>query len=1765
MHLIFERSDGRFKSNCNILALAWMPYYVEIKFRQALFDYHQKQLINLTSSHGCRTSTTPEPNSNNHGHSSNRNSSSRQNQVNGSINNNISEQVGQNHAQQLVNNQQFLNSRIAELYQRYIYMKYGHQKAHSNHGAKKIYLYKHSNALASNELDIKYGRMPEFGWLVVGNVGKIVGVTLTSIVQPPEEIDRHQINRENNEQEADLMVFKEENANTTERNVVDAKDGQSRNSQRKPVQSSAEFEQLRPDKKSLRSNYNLRGHLDEVILVRWNELYQKLATIDSKGNVLIWCKVNEKFTIQTPFYNRTKSVADFKWSNDGKTALICYTDSFILIGSSSGQRHWHSMLNLDDYHITCASWTPNDEQLLLGVSNGNVVVIDLPQSELTELVVSQVNIRTICWSSYEMNLNHINKLFQLDRGEQSRRSSSYSGSYGRNSTIVNHRRLSRDCSVFSRYRFCSQGPNNAATTNSTSIPNGSTNSLNDGRFGLPTQTNSSETSRQLVESCYDDQRNILAIDFANNTIKLYNGGLDDPEPRCIKVNLESYIMAWSSDGKVLAVAGFNIFTSAPTIGCLRCRYSNSIKFYDQQGGLIYEHTMKYSRYPITAFTWAHDGQRLFVATGPRLHCAKVYFGVASLSLLALSCFQRHTRIPDKTDVLDGLLKGQFNPNVLNWQSFNCPIDINRESLTKSNSLISSSDRSPSLTDASANDLDGQFKIVNNTNILKYELPTKLKIKIDELFAQTIRQPFDEQLSLNDIAWHVPKSQQRYYCTLVCYTNDLMDRDIGAIGHQYRTGLIDRASDTSDQYKIFVLYVEFQGSLIPILRARRIGFLKPEFVIFDPEESPNKSVQRHHKVSDISHHLYLSDFIDRNQHNQQQQADLSQTIPNSAPFECSSGFAENCSELHSYSEPMTSSVSLGRQSLSDAEHYYNFDQCDTVNRQQNQDSRLTNLGKRPNNSMFSDPYLYLLNVGQQKSIYRHQTAKTSTFTTPLIEMSRALERYKSAMTAKPCSNSVRTLPETNELVRIRSNIWGTRFKVINVGNRMIRQRAILGSVIYKASILHLQPRQIFLSIKDMSNYCILCSSHHHSKLASQKLTSTGCNIINYTTSLIDMPNDELKSVATPKISKHSKCRPSRRTGSDDNKVVIPVGDSIKIAPKLERNQKYKLCNGQNLLLDHQRPSTSKGFNGSPSTLSTRRDNSRHKHQGAGGTKPLRANSSMFTPLRRNIHQLTSSETHSNRLTDFNNSHDIASNTYRQSNSNQSTSNLLPCNSNNQQLDDILTLSLDQGDKVRVEMSSLNTIEASCNSQNTVPTNPELTEFLEANKTLKSIQTITKMIVDLSSKADIDVSDSNSNTEMEPKAESECSSPSKILKSSEGKPSASRYVPPETPVHRPRKPRAIRETNLKQIQSATTTPMKVPRRQRRQTTETNDLAILTNPLPPPPPSVPISKRLSSSAKRFIDGSLRTLYGGSGYSTCDDLEPEEYEPLVAGREMSISHRHRRRRRHRQDDEQTSGRSLRLGQSQPCTPLKQVWLPTGRKSSVDFASLREHLVQKLRSSTNWRGSDDGDNIEKSSSAKLGKLTNNDIRKSRGWMSSASSKVPNPTSNNYLEDDLVNSKYSSAVASSSSSLSSSEFSSSGDELDLEASHRFKRCDDKAKKPSNGCSSSAKNLNDLDKLDLTMPKIRRKQAIVRDRRRHRRKSICQNSSCCCAKEIKLNNRPPVWNELSQVYQLDFGGRVTQESAKNLQIDFDGNLVSVACEGTTKLARVACSGYSVDFF
>ncbi|CAG7816487.1 unnamed protein product, partial [Allacma fusca] len=135
----------------------------------------------------------------------------------------------------------------------------------------------------------------------------------------------------------------------------------------------------------------------QITLVQWNEPYQKLASCDSSGIIFVWIKYEGRWSIEL-INDRSTPVTHFSWSHDGRMALICYQDGFVLVGSVAGQRYWSSMLNLDAT-ITCGIWTPDDQQVYFGTSNAQVIVMDVHGAMVSQVQLPvDSTIRSMAWS-----------------------------------------------------------------------------------------------------------------------------------------------------------------------------------------------------------------------------------------------------------------------------------------------------------------------------------------------------------------------------------------------------------------------------------------------------------------------------------------------------------------------------------------------------------------------------------------------------------------------------------------------------------------------------------------------------------------------------------------------------------------------------------------------------------------------------------------------------------------------------------------------------------------------------------------------------------------------------------------------------------------------------------------------------------------------------------------------------------------------------------------------------------------------------------------------------------------------------------------------------------------------------------------------------------------------------------------------------------------------------------------------------------------------
>ncbi|KAI6243756.1 WD repeat-containing protein 35 [Aphelenchoides fujianensis] len=134
----------------------------------------------------------------------------------------------------------------------------------------------------------------------------------------------------------------------------------------------------------------------KVSLACWNEVFQKLATCDDAGLIIVWMShATEDTWFEEMINNRQKSsVVSLKWSNNGTKIAIAYEDGQVIVGSVDGNRLWSKDIATQ---LTCLSWTSSDAILLLGMIDGEVHGFDMNGNfafKVPMMIVESVEIET---------------------------------------------------------------------------------------------------------------------------------------------------------------------------------------------------------------------------------------------------------------------------------------------------------------------------------------------------------------------------------------------------------------------------------------------------------------------------------------------------------------------------------------------------------------------------------------------------------------------------------------------------------------------------------------------------------------------------------------------------------------------------------------------------------------------------------------------------------------------------------------------------------------------------------------------------------------------------------------------------------------------------------------------------------------------------------------------------------------------------------------------------------------------------------------------------------------------------------------------------------------------------------------------------------------------------------------------------------------------------------------------------------------------------
>uniref|UniRef100_A0A915D9I2 Anaphase-promoting complex subunit 4-like WD40 domain-containing protein n=1 Tax=Ditylenchus dipsaci TaxID=166011 RepID=A0A915D9I2_9BILA len=134
------------------------------------------------------------------------------------------------------------------------------------------------------------------------------------------------------------------------------------------------------------SSQQLEGHTAsaQVKLLCWNEVYQKLASSDDAGLIIVWMNHgSDESWFEEMINNRQKSsVAALKWSNDGTKIAIAYEDGQVIVGSVDGNRLWNKDIGSA---LTKIAWSADDSLLLLGLMDGECHSYDQNGNFITKI------------------------------------------------------------------------------------------------------------------------------------------------------------------------------------------------------------------------------------------------------------------------------------------------------------------------------------------------------------------------------------------------------------------------------------------------------------------------------------------------------------------------------------------------------------------------------------------------------------------------------------------------------------------------------------------------------------------------------------------------------------------------------------------------------------------------------------------------------------------------------------------------------------------------------------------------------------------------------------------------------------------------------------------------------------------------------------------------------------------------------------------------------------------------------------------------------------------------------------------------------------------------------------------------------------------------------------------------------------------------------------------------------------------------------------
>ena len=250
-----------------------------------------------------------------------------------------------------------------------------------------------------------------------------------------------------------------------------------------------------------------------------------MATCDSKGVIYVWVKYEGRWSIEL-INDRGICVSDFAWSHDGRMAVICYQDGFVLVGSVTGQRFWSHLYDLTACSIMTVTWTPNDLHLIFGLSNGSLMVVDENGIVLSKHNLKNDNISSLAYNCPKFTINFLNE------------NNSNKQPHQMNPPPIVNRNVNSNLSASITNINMRLRLSNNILSNSTTSTNNTNNNNNNNINNVNMIINNGHANDSRINSRVNNNNYILACSFKSNGLIYLLKTYDDIDPIVIDTQLD---------------------------------------------------------------------------------------------------------------------------------------------------------------------------------------------------------------------------------------------------------------------------------------------------------------------------------------------------------------------------------------------------------------------------------------------------------------------------------------------------------------------------------------------------------------------------------------------------------------------------------------------------------------------------------------------------------------------------------------------------------------------------------------------------------------------------------------------------------------------------------------------------------------------------------------------------------------------------------------------------------------------------------------------------------------------------------------------------------------------------------------------------------------------------------------------------------------------------------------------------------------------------